>query len=148
MSPPPPLRVFRPDLPARVEEVIFWALAYVVSTTARLELVDLTGQAPPRSIFLSAGFYHVVWSPDGTKVLTWAGADDFSYLTVSTGVVTPIPLASGQDVAGYDGWIDDTHIAVNSYQGAGVFHDPNGNTEPTSVTLDTDLTEILRVWGN
>jgi hypothetical protein len=112
-------------------------LAYTVTATARLELVDLTGQMPPRSIFLSGGFYDIMWSPDGSKVLTETGPADFSYLNVSTGMVTPIALASGQDVAAYDGWIDDTHIAVNSYRGASVYHDPNGNTAPTSVTLES-----------
>ena len=45
-------------------------LAYTVTVTARLELVDLTGQVPPRSIFLYGGCYDIMWSPDGTKVLT------------------------------------------------------------------------------
>jgi hypothetical protein len=112
-------------------------LAYTVTATARLELVDLTGQVPPRSIFLSGGFYDIIWSPDSTKVLTETGPAAFSYLSVSTGMVTPIRLASGQDVTWSDGWIDDTHIAVNSYQGAGVYHDPNGDTQPTSVTLES-----------
>jgi hypothetical protein len=116
-------------------------LAYTVTATARLELVDLSGQVPPRSIFLSGGFYDVMWSPDSTKVLTETGPADFSYLSVSTGVVTPISLASGQDVTGYDGWIDNNHIAVNSYFGASMYHDPNGDTQPTSVTLESlDIT--------
>jgi hypothetical protein len=116
-------------------------LAYTVTATARLELFDLSGQMPPRSIFLSGGFYDIMWSPDSTRLLTETGPGDFSYLTVATGVVTPIPLPSGQDVAAYDGWIDDTHIAVNSYRGAGVYHDPNGDTAPTSVSLESlDIT--------
>lgn len=104
-----------------------------------LDLVDLTGQTSPRSVPVQNAFNDLMWSPDQAKLYSYVGGGQFFYVTLTTGHATN--KAPGQGVASEVGWIDNTHLAAVSYQGASYGSDAQGDTIPTSAKLDTlDLT--------
>jgi hypothetical protein len=104
-----------------------------------LNLVDLTGRTPPRSVPVYGGVNDLIWSPHGNKLYSYLGGGQFSYVSLPSGQATNV--APGQGVADEVGWIDDTHLAAVSYQGAGFVTDSNGDQIPTSATLDSvDIT--------
>jgi hypothetical protein len=105
-------------------------VAYV---TTGLNLVDLTGQTPPRSPQVYGGFNNILWSPKQDKLYSDIGGGRFFYLTLATGQATNVNPGDG--IAGAVGWIDDTHLAALSYQGAHLVDGGNGNKFPTSVKL-------------
>jgi Tol biopolymer transport system component len=100
-----------------------------------LNLVDLTGQTPPRSVSVYGGVNDLIWSPDGSKLYSYVGGGQFSYVSVPSGQATNVTPGSG--IAGEVGWIDNTHLAAVSYQGASFATDGNGDQIPTSATLDS-----------
>ena len=98
-----------------------------------LDLVDLTGQAPPSSVQVHSAFNGILWSPDQKKLYSYVGGGQFYYLTLATGQATTV--TPGPDVTGEEGWIDNTHIAAVSYQGASYGTDGEGDKIPTSAKL-------------
>jgi hypothetical protein len=103
-----------------------------------LNLVDLTGRTPPRSLPVYGGG-DLIWSPDGSKLYSYVGGGQFSFVSVPSGQATNV--APGSDIADEVGWIDNTHLAAVSYQGASFVTDGYGDTLPTSAKLDSfDIT--------
>lgn len=99
-----------------------------------LNLVDLTGRMPPRSVSVYGGVNGLVWSPDETKLFSYVGGGNFLYVTLSTGQQTNV--TPGHGIGGEEGWIDNTHLAAVSNQGAGYGTDAEGDKIPTSTELD------------
>jgi hypothetical protein len=99
-----------------------------------LNLIDLTGRTPPRSLPVYGGG-DLIWSPDGSKLYSYVGGGQFSYVSVPSGQATNV--APGSGIADEVGWIDNTHLAAVSYQGAGFVTDGYGDTLPTSAKLDS-----------
>ncbi|HET9111313.1 MAG TPA: hypothetical protein VFN78_10850 [Ktedonobacterales bacterium] len=111
-------------------------LAYAAPT---LDVVDLTGQTSPYSPQVQGAFNDIMWSPDQSKLYSYSGGGQYSYLTLSTGQMTNV--APGQGIVGEVGWIDNTHLAAVSYQGVSYATDAGGDSLPTSAKLDTiDIT--------
>jgi Tol biopolymer transport system component len=102
--------------------------------TGDLDLVDLTGHTPPRSVTVSSGVNGLVWSPDGSKLYSYGGGGQFAYISLPSGHATNV--TPGQGIADEVGWIDNTHLAATSFQGASYVTDSEGDSIPTSVTLD------------
>jgi hypothetical protein len=100
-----------------------------------LNLVDLTEQTPPRSVSVYGGVNDLIWSPDGSKLYSYVGRGQFSYVSVPSGQATNVTPGSG--IADEVGWIDNSHLAAVSYQGASFVTDGNGDQIPTSATLDS-----------
>jgi hypothetical protein len=97
-----------------------------------LNLVDLTGQTPPRSL-PGYGGGRLLWSPDGSELYAYYGGGDFAYISLPSGQATNVsPEPNAADEVG---WIDNTHLAAVSYQGASYGSDGMGDTVPTSATL-------------
>lgn len=135
-----------PSLPGLTSNALAFANAGVASdgrtlayAAPELNLVDVTGHSSPYTIKANGGFYNLMWSPDGTRLLSYDAPGKFVYLTLSTGQATA--LNPGQGIVDYIGWIDSTHIATVSYQGASYVQDAQGNQAPTSAHLDSvDIT--------
>lgn len=123
-------------LPARAWGPDGKTLAYAAR---ELDLVDLTGQTPPRAVQVYGGFNNIMWSPNQHKLYSDLGGGQFFYLTLTTG--QPTTVAPGDGVGYEVGWIDDTHIAAVSSQGSRMVDEGAGGKVPTSVKLDSlDLT--------
>lgn len=102
-----------------------------------LNLVDITGQTPPRAINVYGGVYNIVWSPDSSKMYSWSGPDSIMYVTLADGKATTV--TPGHGIRGEVGWIDNTHLAAVSY--ANYLTDNHGNQNATTATLDSfDIT--------
>jgi len=88
------------------------ALRALSTTAVELDAVDLTTLAttPLRT---GAPLY-AAWSPDGTRLLVHAGADDLSIVRPN-GAVTPLGVTSGS--FGAPQWLDDKTVLVGARAG-------------------------------
>lgn len=114
-----------------------------------LDLVDLTGRTPPRTVSVYGGVNNLIWSPDGTKLYSYLGGGQFSLVSLPTGQATNV--TPGQGVVGEVGWIDTTHLAAVSDQGASFVTDSSGDrfatsTELASVDVTTDQVRTIATF--
>ena len=59
------------------------------------------------------------WSPDGTRLLVHAGADELTVVRAADGIATPLAVRSGS--FGTPQWLDDKTVLVINYDEWGGF---------------------------
>jgi hypothetical protein len=104
-----------------------------------LDLVDLTGQTPARSVSVYGGVYNLMWSPDGSKLYSFPGGGQFDALSLPS--VQATNVTPGHGTFDEVGWIDNSHFVAVSTEGTGSVTVGPGIQLTTSVKLDSlDIT--------
>ena len=83
------------------------ALRTLSTTSVELDTIDIATLASSR--LRSGSPMYAAWSPDGTRMLVHAGADELS-LVRPNGTVTPLGVASGS--FGAPQWLDDKTVLI------------------------------------
>jgi hypothetical protein len=106
------------------------ALSYI---TMNLNIVELrTGSAVAER---AAGLSGLVWSQDGSQLAIGGGVAGI-YVTSRSGTqMHQIPTKSGDNVSGVHGWLDASHLVVDSFDGHSFYTDPSGNKFAMSTSI-------------